>query len=73
MTGPVRVGEILPGVLAEVVDRAGHGYDRWPSSSLRLATATTRSASPAASSTPTRQPAKSDRSMTAAGSQMACS
>ena len=29
MTNPVRVGELLPGVLAEVVDRAGHGYDRW--------------------------------------------
>jgi hypothetical protein len=23
------MGEVLPGVLAEVVDRAGHGYDRW--------------------------------------------
>jgi hypothetical protein len=29
MTEPVRVGELLPGVLAEVVDRAGHGYARW--------------------------------------------
>jgi hypothetical protein len=29
MTEPVRVGEALPGVLAEVVDRAGKGYDRW--------------------------------------------
>ena len=29
MTEPVRVGEVLPGVLAEVVERAGHGYDRW--------------------------------------------
>jgi hypothetical protein len=29
VTGPVRVGEVLPGVLAEVVDRAGEGYDRW--------------------------------------------
>jgi hypothetical protein len=29
MTDPVRVGELLPDVLAEVVDRAGHGYDRW--------------------------------------------
>jgi hypothetical protein len=29
MTDPVRVGELLPGVLAEVVDRAGHGYERW--------------------------------------------
>jgi len=26
---PTRVSEVLPGVLAEVVDRAGHGYDRW--------------------------------------------
>jgi hypothetical protein len=29
MTAPLRVGELLPGVLAEVVDRAGHGYERW--------------------------------------------
>ena len=29
MTEPTRVGEVLPGVLAEVVDRAGHGYERW--------------------------------------------
>ena len=29
MTDPVRVGDLLPGVLGEVVDRAGHGYDRW--------------------------------------------
>jgi hypothetical protein len=29
MTDPARVGELLPEVLAEVIDRAGHGYDRW--------------------------------------------
>ena len=29
MTNPARVGDLLPGVLAEVVDRAGHGYQRW--------------------------------------------
>jgi hypothetical protein len=29
MTDPVRVGELLPGVLAELVDRAGPGYERW--------------------------------------------
>jgi hypothetical protein len=29
VTGPVRVGELLPGVLGEVVDRAGDGYERW--------------------------------------------
>jgi hypothetical protein len=29
MTEPVRVGEVVPGVLAEVVERAGHGYERW--------------------------------------------
>jgi hypothetical protein len=28
MTEPVPVGELLPGVLAEVVDRAGDGYER---------------------------------------------
>ena len=29
MSEPVRVGELLPGVLGELVDRAGPGYDRW--------------------------------------------
>src|SRR5215207_7046873 len=29
MSEPTRVGELVPGVLAEVVDRAGHGYQRW--------------------------------------------
>jgi hypothetical protein len=29
MTAPARVGNVLPGVLAEVVERAGQGYDRW--------------------------------------------
>jgi hypothetical protein len=29
MTEPARVGELLPEVLAEVIDRAGAGYDRW--------------------------------------------
>jgi hypothetical protein len=29
MNDPARVGDVLLGVLAEVVDRAGHGYDRW--------------------------------------------
>jgi hypothetical protein len=29
VTEPVRVGELLPGVVAELVERAGHGYDRW--------------------------------------------
>jgi hypothetical protein len=29
MTDPARVGELLPGVLGELVDRAGHGYQRW--------------------------------------------
>jgi Replication initiator protein, pSAM2 len=26
---PVRVGDVLPGVLAEVIDRASNNYDRW--------------------------------------------
>jgi hypothetical protein len=26
---PIRVGELLPGVLHEVIDRAGPGYERW--------------------------------------------
>jgi hypothetical protein len=29
MTEPVQVGELLPEVVAEVVDRAGRGYERW--------------------------------------------
>jgi hypothetical protein len=29
VSDPVRVGELLPGVLSEVVERAGHGYERW--------------------------------------------
>jgi hypothetical protein len=29
VTEPVRVGELLPGVVAELVERAGHGYERW--------------------------------------------
>jgi hypothetical protein len=29
MTEPVRVAEVLPGVLAEVIDRASNRYDRW--------------------------------------------
>ena len=29
MTAPVRVDEILPGVVAEAIARAGHGDDRW--------------------------------------------
>jgi replication initiator protein RepSA len=29
MTEPVQIGELLPGVLQEVIDRAGPAYDRW--------------------------------------------
>jgi hypothetical protein len=29
MSEPKAVGELLPGVLQEVIDRAGPGYDRW--------------------------------------------
>jgi hypothetical protein len=29
MTEPMAVGELLPGVLQEIIDRAGPGYDRW--------------------------------------------
>ena len=29
MTGLVRVGEVLPGVVAEAIARAGPSYDRW--------------------------------------------
>jgi hypothetical protein len=29
MSDPIQVGELLPGVLGEVVERAGHGYERW--------------------------------------------
>jgi hypothetical protein len=29
VSGPVQVGDLLPGVLQEVIDRAGPGYERW--------------------------------------------
>jgi hypothetical protein len=29
MSEPIQVGALLPGVLAEVIDRAGPGYQRW--------------------------------------------
>jgi hypothetical protein len=29
MSEPVHIGELLPGVLQEVIDRAGPGYERW--------------------------------------------
>jgi hypothetical protein len=29
MSEPVRVADVLPGVLAEVIDRASNRYDRW--------------------------------------------
>jgi hypothetical protein len=29
VTEPIQVGELLPGVLQEVIDRSGPGYDRW--------------------------------------------
>jgi hypothetical protein len=29
MTEPIAVGELLPGVLQELIDRAGPGYERW--------------------------------------------
>jgi hypothetical protein len=29
VSGPIRVGDVLPGVLAEVVERAGRDYERW--------------------------------------------
>jgi hypothetical protein len=29
VTEPIQVGELLPGVLQEVIDRAGPGYERW--------------------------------------------
>ena len=29
MSEPVQVGELLPGVVAEAIARAGPGYDRW--------------------------------------------
>jgi len=78
MTEPVRVGDLLPGVLGEVVDRAGHGYDRWAELVAQAgychhpATAITRSAWPAALSTPTGPPAKSGRCTTRSGSRTGC-
>lgn len=37
MSDPVLVGELLPGVLGEVIDRAGHGYQRWVGEGIVLA------------------------------------
>ena len=55
MTEPVRVGEVLPEVVAEAIARAGPGYDRW----LELVTQTGYCPHPvrlrAGSSTPTPQ------------------
>ena len=42
MSQPVQVGELLPGVVAEVIARAGPGYDRWAERSRPPATAPTR-------------------------------
>jgi hypothetical protein len=69
MSEPIQVGELLPGVLQEVIDRAGPSYDRWMELVARLATATTRSAWPAGLSRPTRQPARSGRCTTRTGSR----
>ena len=72
MTEPTRVGELLPGVLAEVVDRAGHGYDRWAElvaqagychHPIRLAGRVDHA---------DRQTARSAPSTTATGSRMGC-
>ena len=69
MTHPARVGDLLPGVLGEVVDRAGTGYDRWMElvaqagychHPIRLA---------GRSSTPTAKPVRSAPSMTRSGSR----
>jgi hypothetical protein len=66
------VGEVLPGVLAEVVDRAGHGYDRWAElvaqagychHPIRLAGRVEHA---------DRRPARSGTCMTASGSRMGC-
>jgi hypothetical protein len=54
MSEPAQVGEVLPGVLAEVVERAGRAMTGGPSWSLRRATAITQSAWSGGSSRPTR-------------------
>jgi hypothetical protein len=61
VTEPVRVGAVLPGVLAEVIDRAGPDYERW----AEQVAATGYCAHPirlAGSSRPTGQPASCARS-----------
>jgi hypothetical protein len=59
MTEPVPVGELLPAVVAEAIERAGPGYDRW----AEQVAATGYCAHPvrlrAALSTPTWLPARS--------------
>jgi hypothetical protein len=72
MSEPARVGELLPGVLGEVVERAGHGYDRWAELVAQAGYCHHPSASPGGSTTPTARPAKSGRSTTATGSRMGC-
>ena len=46
MTEPIRVGELLPGVVAEAIARAGPGYDRWAEQApgLRVVVAERRAA-----------------------------
>ena len=72
MTEPVRVGELLPSVLGEVVDRAGHGYERWAELVAQAGYCHHRSASPAGSTTPTARAARSAPSTTASGSRTGC-
>jgi hypothetical protein len=72
MSDPVQVGEVLPEVLQEIVQRAGHGYDRWVElvaqagychHPIRLAGRVEQA---------DRQPARSVRSTTPGGSRMGC-
>jgi hypothetical protein len=69
MTEPTRVGGVLPEVLAEVVDRAGHGYERW----AELVAQTGYCHHPRSASTrPTGPPARSTPCTTRSGSRTGC-
>ena len=72
MSEPVRIDQALPGVLAEVVDRAGHGYDRWAELVAQAGYCHHPTAWPAGSRRPIGRAARSAPSTTRGGSRMGC-
>ena len=72
MTEPVRVGELLPGVLGEVVERAGHGYARWAELVAQAGYCRHPIRLAAGSSGPTGRLARSGRPIRPRGSRTGC-